>query len=147
MLFLAFGVPAIGVVVASVLSAAGTGRPRFLALSRRGTIVATAPPLVMLVLFYSLAVHMYLALGGWPRSIGEAGFPSNLILHADVATRFFASLARVGILLVPVATLCCVVTRRARGLMPYIGLYVAACSITFGIMHLAPARFLYWWWD
>jgi hypothetical protein len=47
--------------------------------SRSGVIVATAPAFVMLLLFYSLAIHMYLALGGWPESIGERGFPATLI--------------------------------------------------------------------
>jgi hypothetical protein len=105
MLFLAFGVPIIGVVAASVLSAADTRRPPslFMTLSRRSAIVAIAPPLAMLIIFYSLAAHMFFALGGWPRSIGEAGFPPTLILHADVAMRFFVTLARIGIFLVPVA--------------------------------------------
>lgn len=41
--------------------------------------------MAMVLLFYALAIHMYLALGGWPESIGERGFPPALVLHAEVA--------------------------------------------------------------
>ncbi len=148
MLFLAFGAPTLGVVVASVLSVADSQRPRTLiTLSRRGAMLATAAAVVMLALFYSLAVHMYLALGEWPQSIGEHGFPPALVSHGYLATRFFSALAVIGISLVPVASILGVAIRPARRLMPYLGVYVTACAIALGIMQLAPARFLYWWWD
>ena len=37
--------------------------------SRMAIAAAVLPPLLMLALFYSLAVHMYQALGAWPASI------------------------------------------------------------------------------
>jgi hypothetical protein len=47
--------------------------------SRIMTGVTLLPTLVMLGLFYSLAVHMHQSLDGWPRSIGEDGFPASLL--------------------------------------------------------------------
>jgi hypothetical protein len=40
--------------------------------SRLGLLIATMPGTILLVLFYSLAVHMYWLLDGWPTSIGNA---------------------------------------------------------------------------
>jgi hypothetical protein len=48
-------------------------------LSRTGIIFSGSPSFIMLVLFYSLAVHMHRSLGEWPASIGERGFPAALI--------------------------------------------------------------------
>ena len=53
---------------------------------RRAVVIAVLPGLVALGLFYSLAIHMYESLGAWPVSIGEAGFPLSLIIHAAIAT-------------------------------------------------------------
>ena len=38
----------------------------------------------MLTLFYSLAIHMYFRLGGWPKSIGDDGYGAG-IAAADIA--------------------------------------------------------------
>ena len=46
-----------------------TSAPRLVTL--KGVLIATALPMSWLVLFYSLAVHLRLALGRWPKSIGD----------------------------------------------------------------------------
>ena len=45
--------------------------------SRKGIIISLLPSIIMLAFFYSLAIHMHSALGGWPKSIGERGFPQR----------------------------------------------------------------------
>src|SRR5689334_1703299 len=61
-------------------------------ISRAGVIYSALPHLILLVLFYSLAIHMWQALGGWPRSIGEGGFPNLLVSHAHITQNFFGVL-------------------------------------------------------
>ena len=59
----------------------------------------------MLGLFYSLALHMYRTLGGWPTSIGEHGFPASLITHANLTMYFFIALVWFGMFVLPFAIL------------------------------------------
>jgi len=40
--------------------------------------LAALPPLSCFVMFFSLAVHMYLSLGAWPETIGNHGFSDAL---------------------------------------------------------------------
>jgi hypothetical protein len=100
----------------------------------------------MLVLFYSLAVHMYRSLGAWP-SIGEEGFPRLLVVHADIAVNFFIILLLFTLFAVPVAIFVCAFVRRWRHLILYLGLYAALFFLGWGLMQLAPKPFLNWWWD
>lgn len=110
-------------------------------------ITALSPALVMLALFYSLAVHMHRTLGAWPSSIGERGFPMPLITHAHVAEHCFSILVLFGMFVWPVVLLLCLLVRRWRGCVYYLGLYALSCLLGFGAMLLAPSQFLYWWWD
>jgi hypothetical protein len=115
--------------------------------SRAGVVVAGLPGLVMLVLFYSLAAHMYQALEGWPSSIGTHGFPAALNVHASAATTYFAIVFLVSISIWPLAFFACALVPRWRSGLYYLGVYALACFACFGAMLLAPAEFLYWWWD
>ncbi|PYX49616.1 MAG: hypothetical protein DMG76_36915, partial [Acidobacteria bacterium] len=56
--------------------------------SRTGITIAALPGVVMLALFYSLAIHMHQSLGGWPTSIGERGFPLALVIHSAITVNF-----------------------------------------------------------
>ena len=116
-------------------------------LSRRGVIVAAAPAIGMLSVYYSLAIHMQHALGGWPTSIGERGFPAHLILHVNIDMHFCIALIWSIIFDLPVAVIFCAAVSRWRRFLPYLGVYVLSCVIAAGLMQLAPAQFLYWWWD
>ena len=101
----------------------------------------------MLCLFYSLALHMYRSLGGWPTSIGERGFPASLIAHAYLAMYFFIALIWFGILVLPVAILVSLMSPSWRRFVPYFALYALAFLVCWGLMLLAPEPFLYWWRD
>ncbi len=115
--------------------------------SRIGFIVAVLPALLMLALFYSLAIHMHQSLGSWPTSIGESGFPAPLVTHGYIAAYYFGVLMLVSIIAWPVAFLLCLAIRRWRVHLYYLGLYALTCLLCFGAMLLAPSQFLNWWWD
>jgi hypothetical protein len=80
--------------------------------SRVGAVVVSPPGLLMLVSFYSLAIHLKESLGGWPNSIGERGFPPSLITHARVTVTLFELLLLSMILVVPVAMVVCLGVQR-----------------------------------
>jgi len=115
--------------------------------SRTGVAAAVLPALLMLGLFYSLAIHMHQSLGAWPTSIGERGFPTGLITHGSIATNYFTILLLVSIFTWPVAFLLCALIRRWRVCVYYLGVYAFACLVCFGSMLLAPSQFLNWWRD
>jgi hypothetical protein len=101
----------------------------------------------MLVLFYSLALHMYWSLGGWPKSIGEEGFPASLVAHANIDMYFFIANIWFGMFALPVPILVCLPRPRWRSLVPYFALYAVVFCVCWRLMHLAPEPFLYWWRD
>lgn len=115
--------------------------------SRTGIAVAALPPVMMLGLFYSLAIHMHQSLGAWPKSIGERGFPPLLVTHANFATSYFAALLLVSMFVLPVAILVCLLVPRWKRFVPYIALYALLFVVCWGLMQLAPEPFLYWWRD
>jgi hypothetical protein len=115
--------------------------------SRIGFTIAVLPALVMLVLFYSLAIHMRQGLGAWPASIGDHGFPAPLVTHGSIATNYFGILAMLSVFVWPPVFLLCLLVRRWRVCLYYLGVYALACLVCFGAMLLAPPQFLNWWWD
>jgi len=115
--------------------------------SRIAVAAAVLPALLMLSLFYSLAIHMHQSLGAWPSSIGERGFPARLVIHGSIAAHYFTILALVSIFAWPVTFLLCALIRRWRVCVYYLGVYAFACLVCFAAMLLAPAQFLNWWWD
>ncbi|EEF59023.1 hypothetical protein [Pedosphaera parvula] len=115
--------------------------------SRIGFTVAVLPALLMLALFYSLAIHMHQSLGAWPTSIGERGFPAPLVTHGYIAVNYFGVLVMGSIFVWPVAFLLCLAIRRWRVCLYYLGVFALTCLVCFGAMLLAPSQFLNWWWD
>jgi hypothetical protein len=115
--------------------------------SRLGIALAALPSLVMLGLFYSLAAHMYHILGAWPTSIGERGFPSSLVAHAHAAEKYTYVWLLLSFVVWPVVFLLSLFVRRWRGCFYYLGVYALSFMVSFGVMSLAPAQFLTWWWD
>lgn len=115
--------------------------------SRVAVAVALLPALLMLAMFYSLAIHMRQSLGAWPTSIGERGFAAPLVAHACLATEYFSVLMLLSIFVWPAVFLICLLVRRWRICVYYLGVYALACLVGFGAMLLAPSQFLKWWWD
>ncbi len=137
----------IGVAVVLAASAIAIYVRVPLKLTRMGVAVSLLPSLVMLVLFYSLAIHMRQSLGAWPTAIGERGFPPLLITHATITVDFFIAMLLSSISVFPVAIIVCLLVQRWRRCFPYLVLYVAMFFVCWGFMQFAPEPFLYWWRD
>ncbi|MGI8904967.1 MAG: hypothetical protein ACR2IE_00555 [Candidatus Sumerlaeaceae bacterium] len=116
------------------------------ALSRRGVFLALTPNLIAGALIVTLAAHMRISLGGWPQSIGEAGFPRLLLFHANVSMYYFLFLLFATIVMWPLAVIISTAVP-GRAPLPYLALYFIAYWSTWGILQLMPPGFLYWWWD
>ena len=58
----------------------------------KAIVIACLPYLLALMFFYSLAIHMHMALGGWPERIGTEGFPPALLMHADIQGAYMSGL-------------------------------------------------------
>jgi hypothetical protein len=117
-------------------------------LSAKGFIAATVLPFSCLVLFYSLAIHMYLALGEWPATIGNHGFSAALNAHASFQFWWLGVVVQASIYLWPVAFVLSLAIPHARFIARYLILYaVAALLCFFLMMALAPPQFLNWWID
>ncbi len=115
--------------------------------SRAGIIISAMPSLIMLGMFFSLAMHMHSSLGGWPASIGEAGFPPLLLAHVNAAAFCYAAWFISSIVLVPAAIILCFCVKAWRRFIPYLILYAVLFFICRGCMQFAPEPFLYWWND
>jgi hypothetical protein len=115
--------------------------------SRSGILLSALPGAAMLGLFYSLVIHMRYSLGAWPATIGNVGFPASLITHDEVAFKFIVILFLGTIGIVPVAILVCLSVGPWRRFTIYFGIYVVFYAVCWGLMLLAPAPFLNWWWD
>ncbi len=110
-------------------------------------MVSVLPCVLMLGLFYSLAVHMYQSLGAWPRSIGEEGFPPLLLAHATITMICFMCLFWFCLFILPSAIVVCLLVPTWRRFIPYFALCGLGLVVCWGLMQLAPDPFLYWWWD
>lgn len=110
-------------------------------------LLAIAPNLLMLFLFYSLALHMYLEMGGWPQSIGNSGFSMALNTHADITQYIFGVIILVNMFLFPLMVMACAIVGKLKGALYYLGTYGVSCAIGIGVILLGPSQFLYWWWD
>lgn len=116
-------------------------------ISRLGIIASSAPSLLLLTSFYSLAFHMHRSLGSWPASIGTNGFPRLLVVHAEITAALFGLLLLSSVFLAPGAIAVCVATPRWRRNAGYFLLYGLMFFACWGLMQLAPGQFVYWWRD
>ncbi|MFN7138942.1 MAG: hypothetical protein ACK4UN_06365 [Limisphaerales bacterium] len=116
---------------------------------RSGLAIAVAifPGVLMFLLFYSLVVHTYYSVGGWPSTHGFHGLPYPLTVHGGITVATCVVLGLVSTFIWPPTFLACLLVKRWRVATYYLGLYALACLLSFGAMLLAPARFLTWWWD
>ena len=120
---------------------------RNIKVSRAVWVMGLFPSLMMLGWFYSLAVHMHWSLGAWPSSIGEAGFPPRLVMHARIAWRICEAVTALIIFGLPLPLLVCALVPPWRRFVPALALMVVFFFLCWGLMFLAPAPFLNWWWD
>src|SRR5690348_272975 len=116
-------------------------------ISHSGIVASSAPPLVLLTLFYSLVFHMHQSLGGWPNSIGTSGFPRLLVAHAGITADLFGVLLLSSVFLAPAVIAVCLATPRWRPNTGYFILYVVMFFVCWGLMQFAPGQFLNWWRD
>jgi hypothetical protein len=114
---------------------------------RKGIVIAALPGITMLVLFYSLAIHMHKSLGGWPTSIGERGFSHALLIHSNLTDHLFSVLI-LSLFLLPIPILGCLPVERWRRYAVYFAAYGGAILFCFILTQVAaPEQFLYWWRD
>jgi hypothetical protein len=120
---------------------------RLLVRGKSTMLCLLVPGAISLVLFYSLAFHMHQSLGKFPEVIGDRVFSPSLKLHGDWALGYFGCLFFFSLFACPFLVF---LSATIKGIQPFAG-YVAAVGISFwisfGLTFLAPADFLYWWWD
>lgn len=115
--------------------------------ARLAVAAALVHPLAVVGLFYSLALHMYARLGGWPERIGETGLADALVLHAELAKCAFGALLLGCAVALPSAVLGCALLPGLRNGLRHLGIYGCGAGAAMVLVHLAPAPFLHWWWD
>ena len=113
----------------------------------RGFVTPALPGLIMVMSFYALALHMHTTLGGWPASIGEAGFPPVLVKHANWTFWYFVVMTLTIGIVWPVVLAVCSLVPRLRRFLAHLSLFAGSFAVCFGLMLLGPSQFLYWWWD
>ena len=117
-------------------------------LSRRALQLTTISlPLITLLLYYSLAIHMHHRFDGWPQSIGMHGFPPSLAIHADVALFFYFSLLVGCVFTLPPAGLLFAYLPRLRPGWPYYKFFAITWLAVYALSFMAPENFEYWLWD
>ena len=116
-------------------------------LSPRLVVFSMIPAIVLVGTFYTLAIHMYLSLGGWPGNIGNAGFSLALNLHVEIAQNCFWLPSLVLFVTWPIAVVVFAVVRRWQAGIHYLGIVAISWTLGFGLTQIGPDGFLDWWWD
>ena len=115
--------------------------------SRTGITIAALPGVIMIALFYSLAIHMHHSLGKWPASIGERGFPPALVTHSAVSFDVFTGLV-LSLFVLPIPILTCFLVKRWRRFAVYFAVYGGVVLLGIALtLFAAPEPFLNWWRD
>ena len=104
------------------------------------------PGVLLLVLFYSLAIHMRSSLGTWRGATGASGFSRVLLLHAQVTIDYFILLF-LTVLALPLAIVPCLMKQKWQGMVPYLALFALAFLTSWVLMQFAAGQFLEWWRD
>ena len=114
---------------------------------KTSVVIAILPYFLALLLFYSLAFHMYQSLNGWPDTIGTNGFPTALLIHDQITSFYTGYLFLFTIFVVPAIILLCLSIPRWRHMAVYLVLHLATLPVYFLLIQFAPEDYLYWWWD
>lgn len=113
----------------------------------KAIVIACLPYLLALMFFYSLAIHMHVALGGWPERIGTEGFPPALLMHADIQGAYMSGLFFFTVFVASALLLICLLVPMLRHLAVYFALQGLGLLVFLGQMYLAPNGYVRWWWD
>ena len=109
-------------------------------------LLATLPGWIIISNFLFLAIHMRIELGGWPSTIGNAGFSSPLLGHAKLTGVIFsAGLALT--LLAPALGVVLLFFRRTRSAGMLGAIVALSINYSLVILSMFPKGFLNWWWD
>jgi hypothetical protein len=142
MLLAPFIFGAVGLIaLVFTFSKAGQVKP-----GRKAGLIMVSPSLLLVVIFYALAMHMYLSLGKWPYAIGTQGFSGALTVHAEVTMVCFYVLFMLTVFVWPVLFFLSILCGW-RPFANYLGIHALSFAVCFGAMLLAPEPFLNWWWD
>ena len=110
-------------------------------------IIAVMPWSLALGLFWSLAIHLYLSIGGWPEMGGTRGFSSVLLLHANIHYNYLMFLSLLTLFVCPVMFLLCLFIERLKKMVIYPSLQILGMLLFLLQMVLAPEGYSDWWWD
>ena len=109
-------------------------------------IIAVMPWSLALGLFWSLAIHLYLSLGGWPEMRETKGFSSVLLLHANIHYNYLMFLSLLTLFVCPVMFLLCLFIKRLKKLIIYPSLQILGGILFIFQMLLAPDGYTAWLW-
>lgn len=115
-------------------------------LSRRSLFAALGWPTLFVILFYSLALHLYLGLGGWPPSIGVQPETLLFAVHAGVTGAFFWG-GMIALPFIVAVAFLFALDKRNCPLAIYLLVFAFGFGVAFGATRFAPSGFTNWWWD
>ena len=110
---------------------------------KKETMMLT-PWAIFIALYFSLALHMFGEFDGYP-AIGTDGFSQLLKLHSAVTGGMFSMLAVASLIILPIGWL--VGLLKSRRWLSATNWFFVGLVLTIILMRLAPADFIYWWWD
>ena len=113
---------------------------------KRTFIIAVMPWSLALGLFWSLAIHLYLSLGGWPEMSGTKGFSSVLLLHANIHYNYLMFLSLLTLFVCPVIFLLCLFIKRLKKLIIYPSMQILGGLLFLLQMLFAPDGYTDWLW-
>ena len=108
--------------------------------------LACLPYTIAIMLFYSVAIHIYNALGGWPESIGTRGFPETLLFHINIQNVYLSYLLGFTVFLIPIIIIICSFVKKWRFLIKYLSIQIIGLIIFFLQMFFVPDEYIYWFW-
>lgn len=115
--------------------------------SRAAVAVSALLPIAATVALVSFAVRLHRTFGGWPRTPGTAGWPADLVAHAELAQFGFGVLFLLAFTLLPLATVVCLAVPRCRPWQRCTGAFALGSAACFLALALTPTAFQTWWWD
>tara|TARA_B100001250_G_C19710642_1_gene749017 strand:+ start:439 stop:759 length:321 start_codon:yes stop_codon:yes gene_type:complete len=105
------------------------------------------PYALAIIIFYSVAIHMHIALKGWPDGIGTRGFPKPLLFHVNIQGWYLSVLGFFTVFVVPIIVLLCLIIPKWRHFSIYFLLQIIGLVIFLLQTYFAPDAYLYWFWD